>query len=245
MPKLNQVLAVERQIKTNSTDQATKLYQLLEKPALTRGQTRTYAPIADEGEQLPDENTSVQVRVEEVLAEIAKHWVPLYDVSLQRDKGNCEAKADIVVNGEVLLKDVPATYLLWLEKKLTDFHTIVVKLPTLPAEGTWTFDAGQNCYRDEMSKRARTKKVPVPITLAEATKEHPAQVQLGQEDVLVGYWSQTAYSGAVPRKRAQELRDRVEDLMAAVKKARESANLVEAPEQNVGRVIFDFLLKND
>jgi len=245
MSKLSHVLAVVNQVKTNAMEQVTGLYQQLDKAKLTVGLTRTYKPLTDDGETLPDENSIVQMRVEDVLRDVVKHLTPLYDVSLQRDAANCEAKADLVVDGETLLKDVPATYLLWLEKQVNHMHTIICKLPTLPAEGEWTFDQGSACYKDTVSMRARTKKVPKPITLCEATKEHPAQVQLAHEDIIVGYWHQTALSGAIPRTRAQELRDRVETLLAAIKTARETANHVEAPKKEAGAVIFRYLFRKE
>jgi len=40
---------------------------------------------------------------------------------------------------------VPATYLLFLEKQLTDLHTLVSKLPVLDASETWVFDQAADC----------------------------------------------------------------------------------------------------
>lgn len=245
MPKLNQLLAIEKQTKENTRKQLTALYQQLQKTTLTVGLTRLYSPIDDEGEKFPDEVSQVQIRVPEVLQEVSRLSADLFNVTFCRDLANCEAKADIEIDGQVILADVPATYLLWLEKQLTDIHTVVVALPTLSADHTWEFDENQNCYRSESSERAKTKKVPKPFVKAEATKEHPAQVDVVHDDVVTGYWQQTSYSGALPRKEAQALRERVEKLLAATKMAREKANLVDAPKMVASKAIFEYLFPKD
>jgi len=241
MPKLNQILAVEKQTKTNVHEQVTALHQILQKEPLLNGISRTYSPVDEEGEKFPPENVQVQVRVEDNLKEIAKHMVSLFDITIARDSANCSAKADVVVDGVAILKDVPATYLLWLEKQLTDLHTHIVKLPTLPQSEVWTFDSNQNCFKTDVTQTAKTKKIPRPFVKAEATKEHPAQVEVVHEDKVAGYWSTIKYSGSIPRTRAQALRDRIEKLMAAAKVAREQANLVEVPKVAAGQAVFDYL----
>lgn len=239
--KLNQILAVEKQIKTNTHEQVTALYHLLQKDPLLSGIARTYRPIEEDGEKLPPENTQVQVRVEETLKEVGRQFTALFDITLGRDAANTLAKADVVVDGVTLLKDVPATYLLWLEKQLTDLHTYIVKLPVLPQTDTWTYDSATSAFKTAVVETSRTKKLPRAFVKYDATKEHPAQVETLQEDKLVGYWSTTKFSGAVSRDRAQKLRARIESLMAAVKTAREQANLVEVPKVVAGQAVFDFL----
>jgi hypothetical protein len=241
MTRLNQILAIEKQVKSTAHEQTTAEYQLLQKDPLLSGISRMYRPLDEEGERLPEENTPVQVRVNEVLKRVAASLTPLLDATLARDLANTEAKANVEVDGRVILKDVPATYLLWLEKQLTDLHTIIVKLPTLSQADTWTFDAATDVYKTPAVETVRTKKLPRAFVKAEATKEHPAQVEVVHEDKLVGYWTTTKLSGALPKQRAQVLRTRIEKLMAATKQAREQANLVEVPKAAVGAEVFDFL----
>lgn len=241
MPKLNQILAIEKQTKQNAHKQVTEIYQKLQKPQLTVGLSRTYSPVDDDGERFPDEGQVVQLRVPDALKDVASFLSPLFDVTMSRDVANCTARTDVVVDGSKILEDIPATYLLWLEKQLVDIHTVVCTLPTLPQDANWTFDDGQDCYRSDPVERAKTKKIPKPFVKAEATKEHPAQVEVVHEDVVTGYWKQFAFSGAIPRKRQQELRARVEKLLAAVKFAREQANLVEAPKCVAGEAVFGYL----
>lgn len=244
MTTLAQLLSVEGQTKSSSHEQLTAQYQLLQKESLLNGVARTYRPLEDDGERLPSEGNPVQVRVREVLQEIARVMTPLYNLTLQKDTSNQGAKADVEVDGVVLLKDVPATYLLWLEKQLTDLHTAIIKLPVLPQTDSWEPDPAQAAYKTLVVETSRTKKIPRPLELSPATKEHPAKVELVHEDKIVGYWSTVKYSGAVPRQTAQNLRDRIEKLQAAVKFAREKANTITVPKVESGSAIFGYLFSD-
>lgn len=241
MAKLNQILAIEKQTKQSAYEQVTGIHQMTQKDQLLQGISRTYKPLTEEGEKFPAENNAVQVRVEQSLKAVATALTPLFDVTLTRDTANCSAKSDVVVDGKVLLKSVPATYLLWLEKQLVDLHTIIVKLPTLPQSDTWKYSDQQECFATDAVETAKTKKIPSAFVKAPATEHHPAQVDVVHDDRVQGYWSTIKYSGALPRERAQLLRDRIEKLMAAVKFAREEANSTEAAKQFAGEQVFDFL----
>ncbi|TDD39365.1 hypothetical protein E1286_35270 [Nonomuraea terrae] len=241
MAKLNQILAVEKGVKAGSQRAVTDAYHAIQKAPLLSGLSRTYQPIDDEGEQLPPESTRVQVKAEEVLADVAKALTRLFDVTAAKDWTNTVARSDVVVDGQTLLRDVPVTYLLFLEKQLVDLHTFVAKLPTLDPAETWTFDDNAETWRTEPVKTTRTKKVPRNHVLAEATDKHPAQVQVFTEDVVVGYWTKTAFSGALPARRVNELLARVQKLQDAVKYAREEANGTEAEEREIGAAVFRYL----
>lgn len=241
MAKLNQIIAVESGEKTRSHRDLTEVYQLLQRQQLLQGIARSYTPYDDEGETLPPESTRVQVRAADTINSVAENLARLFDVTATKDWANCVAKADVVVNGQTLLKDVPVTYLLFLEKKLVDIHTFVAKLPVLDASEQWHMDEAQNCWASDPIDTARTKKIPRNHVKAEATDKHPAQVEIFHEDVRVGTWKTVKYSGAMPASQVRKLLDRVELLQKAVKFAREEANNTEAPEVKVGKTLFDFL----
>nr|WP_233508231.1 hypothetical protein [Spongiactinospora gelatinilytica] len=115
MTKLNQILAVEKGVKSDVQRKVTDAYQQIQKAPLLSGISRTYQPIDDEGEQLPPEATRVQVQAETVLKGVGEVLTRLFDVTATKDWANCAAKADVMVDGSVLLADVPVTYLLFLE----------------------------------------------------------------------------------------------------------------------------------
>ncbi len=239
--KLNQIIAVEKGVKSRSYQDLTEAHHALQKQTLLSGIARTYRPRDEEGEQLPPESTKVQTKAQDIIRQTVDVLTKLFDVTATKDWANCKAKANVVVDGQTLLTDVPATYLLFLEKQLTDLHTFVKKLPVLDASETWTFDASADCWATEPVQTLRTKKVPRNHVKAEATEKHPAQVEVYYEDVTVGFWRTIKYSGALPAQRVNELLTRVEKLQQAVKFAREEANSLEVEDIKVGDTVFKYL----
>ncbi|WP_437708526.1 hypothetical protein WMF45_30410 [Sorangium sp. So ce448] len=241
MPRLNQIIAIEKGVKARSHQRLTEAHHALQKPALLSGISRTYRSKDEEGEQLPPEATRVQAKAEDIIRSTADILGELFDVTATKDYANCKARADVVVDGKVLLAGAPVTYLLFLEKQLVDMNTFIRKLPVLDASESWTFDPSADSWATEPVQTARTKKIPRNHVKAEATDKHPAQVEVYHEDVVVGYWKTVKFSGALPARRINELLDRVEKLQKAVKFAREEANNQTVEEQKVGAAVLGFL----
>lgn len=238
---LHQVIAVEKSTKPRVETEVTKAFQRVLQAPLLSGIERTYRPKDEDGDRLPPESTKVQVRAEDVLVEIATSLTQLFDLTLTKDSGNQEAKGTIVVDGHTLLEDVPVTTLLFLEKKLVDLTTIINKLPVLDPAEEWLWDEATASYRTPPADVSRSKKVPRNHVLAQATDKHPAQVQMYMEDVQVGFWTTTKFSGALPQARINQLKARVVRLANAVKVAREQANSVDVSTRRMGDKIFGYL----
>ncbi|GAB5493638.1 MAG: hypothetical protein Phog2KO_38530 [Phototrophicaceae bacterium] len=241
MPKLNQIIAIEKSVKSQSLRELTDAHKTLQKESLLAGIARTYRPKDDEGEQYPPESTRVQVRVGDLINQTVAVLTKLFDVTATKDWANGNAKADVVVGGTVLLKDVPVTYLLFLEKQLTDLHTFISKLPTLDPSEVWSYDEATDAWATDPVSTNKTKRIPRNHLKAEATKEHPAQVEVYYEDITVGNWQTIKYSGAMPASRVAVLKERVRTLQEAVKFAREEANSTEVDEQNIGETVFNYI----
>ena len=241
MTKLNQIIAVEKGVKSKSFQELTEAHHAVQKAALFSGISRTYQPKDEEGEQLPPESTRVQIKAEEVLRQTAANLTRLFDVTATKDWANCVAKADVAVDGRTLVKDVPVSYLLFLEKQLTDLHTFVKKLPILDAAESWAHDPSSDSWKTEPVRTVKTRKVPRNHVKAEATEKHPAQVEVYYEDIPVGYWNTVKFSGSLPARRVNELLERVEALQNAVKFAREEANGTSVTDQHVGEAVFGYL----
>lgn len=241
MPKINQIIALEKGVKSRSFANLSEAHQQLQKAALLTGISRTYRPKDDEGERYPPESTRVQLRAEEVVKRTSSILGELFDVVATKDWANCAARADVVVDGVVLLPQVPVTYLLFLEKQLVDLHTFVTKLPVLDPAESWSFDPTMDCWAAATSETSKTKKVPRNHVKAEATEKHPAQVEVYHEDIVVGTWRTTKYSGAEPAARVRVLTERVEKLQKAVKIAREEANSAQAESVQTADKVFGFL----
>ncbi|MFJ8918855.1 hypothetical protein B046DRAFT_03315 [Streptomyces sp. LamerLS-316] len=241
MTKLNQIIAVEKGVKGKSLQDITAAHHKVQKPALLAGISRTYQPKDEEGEQLPPESARVQIKAEEALREMSASLTRLFDVTATKDWANCSARADVIVDGRTVVGDVPVSYLLFLEKQLTDLHTFVKKLPVLDASESWSLDPSTDLWKTDPVRTIRTKKVPRNHVKAEATDKHPAQVDVYYEDVPIGYWTTVKFSGALPARRVNELLERVEKLQHAVKFAREEANGAEVTDRRVGDAVFGYL----
>jgi hypothetical protein len=243
MAKLNQVIAIERGIKSKFHSGISELYILVKKPVLFSGFSKTYLANDTDGEKLPAEQLRVQMTTDDALRTFTRGARELMQITARKDFTNCLAKADIVVDGATILEKVPVPYLLFLEKQLTDFNSFVKALPVLDEADDWNLDPKLAIYKTDPIQTHRTKKTQKPLTLAQATVEHPAQAVLITEDAISGYWSQVKMSGAMPKPDKQDLLRLIEKLHNAVKTAREAANMHDEVEvKDIGNAIFDYLL---
>lgn len=242
MTLLNQVIAIEKGVRNDAKATIDKVHHQLQKSPLLSGIARTYRPKDEDGDLLPPESTRLQVNAEEALQAAVDAFARLFAVTLEKDGTNLQALADIVVDGVVLLNNVPVPYLLFLEKQLVDIRTIIIKLPTLDPTETWNFDENAGAWTSVPTETTRTKKIPRNHVKAPATDKHPAQVETYYEDVIVGYWKTVKFSGAVPMKRVHELLEKVNKVQQAVKFAREQANSVEVHVNGkASRKILDYI----
>lgn len=233
MPKLNQIIALVNGKKKIATDTITAAYHSIQKPELLNGVARNYRPKDDDGEQLPPEQKLVQVRVKSLLESVMPVLADTWDMVATQDVANTETGVEILPG----YPKVPVTYLLYLEKQLTDMMTFISKLPTLDPAEEWEFDVDRGVYTSS-SETTRTKKVPKVVVLYEATKEHPAQVQVVNEDVTAGYWKTTKLSGAIPAAKRNLLLANCQTLKDAVIVAREKANNYDVENVSIGKLLI-------
>lgn len=241
MVKLNQIVAVVNGKKTETKKALTDLHRKTQQADLFAGLSKIYQSIEEEGEKLPDDNKAVQANVRACLTEAASLLTDMFDAVATQDCGNLEAKADVTVDGRVLLKDVPVTYLMFLEKQLLDVEKFVEVLPVLDVTNTWTFDENQGLYVSDVTKTVRSKKVPKHKVLYEATPTHPAQIEKWTEDVSAGVWSTRRFSGAVSQVDKTAMLKKIKKVQESVKFAREEANSIEVKQQKVGDNLFTYL----
>lgn len=244
-PKLCQIIAIEKGVKSREQKTFTKLHRLTGNAELFKGLTKTWTPRFEKDNenhvQLPDESVRVQARVDTVLDEAGTILTELFDVEATKDFGNTKAKADVVVDGTTLIEGAPTTYLLFLEKQLNDISKFISSLPELDEAFEWEEDPSSGLRRTNPFETVKTKKVVKPLVLYPATTEHPAQTDKISEDVVIGTWENTRLSGAVSATRKKVLLDRVIKLQKAVKAAREEANGTVVERKDVGRLITDYL----
>lgn len=243
MPKLHQVLAVAAGTKQRAQQALTAFYHKAQKADSFSGINRLYEPKDDEGERLPSEYNRVQVDAAELLTEALRELMPMYKIVGDIDRTNMAASASIVVDGKVVLADVPVATLLWLEKQLADLRTVFAALPTLDPQYVWTHDGASGHWATQTMHTTRSKKVLRNHVKAPATDKHPAQVEVFSEDTIVGTWGTQKLSGAMPAAEVKVLQQRLEKLRDAVKDARERANTVEVEPLDASKVL-DWLMES-
>lgn len=242
MTKLNQVVAIEKGVKNQTARVETDLYHALEKKPLFAGLSRTYTPRDEEdGDRLPPEQVSVQIKSKDVIKELVTALTRHIDVTSTKDSANTVAVADVVVDGLTVAADVPVTTLIFFEKELEKLAAFIGRLPVLDPTQQWTYDPGIGVYASSPVQTVRTKKIPRNHVLAEATKEHPAQVTVFNEDVIVGTWQKIEFSGALQADDLTAIGQRLDKLRTAVKFAREEANSIEITDVHYGASILTFL----
>jgi hypothetical protein len=226
--RLHQLLAVESSL-SNQADKTSKdlLGTFHSKRHLFEEKKTTFTPNTESAHAVVESQSDIQTTVLGELGWIGKILAKAMDASYMIHVGNSQAKADIVLeDGTILLREVPATALLELEKTLRGVQDLVSKIPTLdPAKGFRPDDSrGVGIYQAREVEKTRTKKTKRPITLYEATDKHPAQVQLIEEDIPVGTIRELEWSALMTPSDKADMLGRAEQLVRAVKAARSRAN---------------------
>lgn len=241
--QLHQLLAVRDGARTLTEQAVTKAYHTVQRGEPFSGIERRHSPRFDDEPELPGEYKHVQVLAGTVISEFSRALVRLLDVTAAVDFTNQEATADIVVDGQVLVHEAPAPYLIFLGKKLVDLRTFIGKLPVLDPAIEWNDPvAPGEPYRSREVRTASTKKVLRNHEKAPATERHPAQVELYSEDVVSGWWTTVKLSGALPAATIAAMRERVDKLIEAVNIARGEANMqaVEDPKPGAALLAYVF-----
>jgi len=239
--KLNQILAIESNKKKHHHEEISALHKATMKEALMNGFHRVYNPKDAEGESLPPESQKVQFRYKEVIEQQNGRLAELFDATATRDWTNCEAHADVVVEGQVFLEAAPVHYLLYLEKQLDDQRTFVSKMVELDPGENWAWDENSGQFKSDVVEQTKKIRKKVPLVLYHATEQHVAQTQVIEEEVIVGTWKKTKFSGAIPGPEKKKVLARIQVLTDAVKFAREKANSAEATPMTIGKKVLDYL----
>jgi hypothetical protein len=249
MTRLHQIIAVERGVVADTDRKLAEVRAVLaiggERDPLT-GLSRTYeSRQGAEGDQLPAQVRKVQLTVTELLGVVKDQMTRLFDLKFTREYANCSARSDITVDGQVLVEDVPAGYLLFLETQMAQLITQVIdKLPTLDPAEDWRDDdpaLPAGVYKSASRQTERTKKVVEVQVMYPATTEHPAQVRPYENDVIEGYWTMVRFSGQLPVRQVQEMRARAVKVLEAVRYAREHANELTVTDREAGAALLGYV----
>jgi hypothetical protein len=252
-PLLHEILAVEQDVKANAERARSQLVETFRtKQSHFTGMRRTFRPFSvDEtageagGERLEAETQLVKTVPEQLdltLREVGK----ALDLGMQVDEANTRAKADIEIDGQVLLANVPATFLLQLERRLREVQAVIKEAPCFDPVRIWSVDPAadkKHVLRAEPVTTIRKQRTRKYNVMVEATKEHPAQVDIVEVDEAVGEIRSYDWTGMLSTGKKEALLEQVERLISAVKQARSRANTVEVDQsRSIAKVLIDHLL---
>ncbi len=133
MGKLHELLAVETDLKgTFKRIVEEGIVTFSKKPDHFIGQHKKLE-MFDESKQNEnlEEHKELVTTVKDKLDYIQEHVVRYLDVLIQKEKTNQEATDALVVDGKILIADVPATCLLNLETELKTIRSYYEAIPTL------------------------------------------------------------------------------------------------------------------
>lgn len=244
--KLFQHLVNENEVRGAAEKIKVETVKLFKEGGHFKGLDREYVPMEADGEPLPRERKEVITTVPKRLAWTKKPIIELLDFESTRDNTNLKAVSDLVVDGAVIAKNVPATTLLSLEKRLREIRQVYNEAPTLDLSHKWALvDKEKDLWEHKPSDQYRTAKKTEAVLLAPATKEHPANVRAETVDKTIGTYKVTHWSGAIHPGLKADYLERIDELIVAVKAARMRANEVPIEPLKFGKEIFDFIHKND
>ena len=245
MTKLHEVLAVEASKEKVASKLVQESVRTLGKENLFGGQVRRLTMLDTAEEYLNgEERVALTSTVDENLEYLVKPLADYWDVTLQKDSANQKAVAEIVLNGESMSIPLPATFLLGMETKLNNLRKLYEAIPTLAPGITWDVDeqerAGTFKARNDIVS-FKTEKDMEFKEASRATKEHPAQIAKLERTRNTGTYTLTKWSGMLtPLDKAQRL-DRLDQLLNAIKQARQRANAVTVEDAKVGENLINFI----
>lgn len=249
MSKLHEVLAVESDIEQTAVKILEEAFTtFIKKGNLFEGYHKTLKMLDEErsGEEKgAEEHKAIVTTVPEKLDYVRESLEKYYDLILQKEATNQEAKADLEVDGVVIAKGLPATFLLGMETRLKKLRPVFDSIPTLDPGVEWIEDAdqGQDIFKSKYpeTKQKQDKTVEF-VVVTEATPQHKAQYEKLARNFVSGTYSTQYWSGKITPGQKSLYLTRLDKLIQSVKKARQRANTTEVVKRKVSKQILDYLL---
>jgi len=191
-----------------------------------------------------DQHVEMVTTVMEKLNYMTGAFIKFWDAKFQKELGAQEAKADIEVDGVVLVQGVPVYFLLEMEKELGALRSIYESIPTLAPGAKWDRapDRGDGVWESmHVVEDDKTEKVFKSNVIVPATDHHPAQIREWTENVVVGKYALDRWSGCLSPAEKSVIIGRVDKLRRAVKRARQRANTQEVPKAKMGKALFEYI----
>lgn len=239
---LHEIVAIEADVKGQAARiEAEALDTFAKKSSLFDGRTRTYKARTEGGALKEAEYNPVQETVPKKLAWVVEAQVRNVDLLVTKETANLKAAADIVVDDVVLAANVPVTALVNLENKFKRFRALLESAPTLNPTKDWK-SGPDGIWETAPAVTTSIEKKEAFMTVSPATDKHPAQVQKILEDFPAGDWTLVEKSGRITSARKAELIGKCDEMIRALKTARERANNIEVDQVKIGKNLFDYII---
>lgn len=204
-------------------------------------------------EDAAEQHQALTTTVGAKLKYIEKPVTEWLDAFLQKELTNQTAKADLVIDGEIIAEALPASFYLGVEKELKQVRNLIETIPTLQPGIQWVEDktavAADNSTgiwrAAHPSKKLKTKQTVAHKILAPATDKHPAQIEKWTEQEPVGEFIEEVFSGMITPLKKSKLLANVTKLISAVKRSRMRANKAEVVSRSVGKELFAYINRTD
>jgi len=207
---------------------------------LIEGFRRRYEQRAEDGTEFPAENKAVQISFAQLFNSFIAREQAYINVVATKDKANSIACADVIIGDKVLLTDMSAVTLIFLEKRIDNIIAMIQRAPVLDPAYEWT-KSGDIHISNEV-RTIREVKRPMHYVVFEPS-EHckNGQYEVINENVPVGEWVKTVVSGAMTYNDQLEMYNRLITLKEAIVTARQRANTQEVEQQKIADYLFNFI----
>lgn len=245
MGAIHELLAVEKDAEKETGTAINELVELFKKTPMFLKAHKSLKMYDDNvAPDFPEEFKEMSAKVLECLDRFKQVSGNYYDIIYQKGKSNQSAKADVIIDGVIIIKNVPVSVLLDLESKLSKARQVYESIPVLPAGNEWEKDEslGDGIYKlvhDE--KTSKTEKTFKHKVLCEPTPHHPAQIEKWQETIVIGIYTKKIWCSMISASDKAKLLQKFDQLLIAIKKARQRANQTEADTSTIGDRIFNFI----
>lgn len=252
MPKLHELLAAEK-TPTGAWNQLFEdTLKKFKNPAhFFDGHSKSLAMIEDSaGNKAIEDQAREEKPVTTTVLDTLEYALDIFgraeDLQYQKNATNRKAGGTVMWRGIAMFIDLPVDELLGLEARLTKLRQLLDAVPTLDATKHWELapNIGKHVWAlRHPEETTKTEKQVIPITLKEATKEHPAQVQTVTKDAVIGKFTTIKRSGAATALQKAEGLKRIDELLIEIKQARMRANETVAEDGSIARNLVDLILE--
>ena len=246
---LHQVLAIADSRSNAARHLTSESHKHFNNSSIFDGMVREYEPLSTGDENIDQFNKDFPTEKSEIGANMRQRFAYLFDklgqfinAELTKETLNQQAKADIMVNGEVLYKDCPVQGLLFLEKRFKEVRGLIAAAPTLDNKIKWEYNENEFFHSSPVTDKAREEKRRHPIIIAEPTPQHPVKYEMQESTVVVGTWKTQLFSARITVAEKAYMLSRVDELLEAISSARHEANTLEGEFVEVGSKLFEYVL---